>query len=482
MRKLIWLVICLVIVALLMALVLQQPPAVLMIQIGAKTISAKLWAVVLAILLALIILYFVIILLSGLFKLPVFVRNKLAHGKAVKQQDRFLQGLEFYLGGDVVGLEKSLSPVIKADNSPWKVCAMLYLLSYIVQNNIDSKEFKVGELVDLLNDSDLDLQQKLQVRFFEAKDLSSHGKYVDAISIWRSLLSDISDNYNLPKSGLINYLDVIVEYGKSCIELGKMDVLQKFIELVVTDNCLHKVFKSQSKLGLSYISSDFKSKCIISAEKVVVEVLDELIHVHSVQLSAKSNSKSNYKSKAKSNAKFKYIEDKDKEDKGKRDKSRGGDGFNLISSCWKIVAESNLCTTKLLLSYVDLLVELNNIGQARSVLESCLGNWSRLSGDYFDAVFAHFAQASYIDLERRLSFAQKIIINKKFKPSYIGLKLMGDLCLESNLKGQALSYYEQSLAVQESSIAYFALANLFLLNNDENKAISTYQKGVVVLV
>ena len=58
---------------------------------------------------------------------------------------------------------------------------------------------------------------------------------------------------------------------------------------------------------------------------------------------------------------------------------------------------------------------------------------------------------------------------------------MGDVCLANGLIGKAKKYYEQSLKITESALAYISLANIYLKDKDQKGAIESYQKGFNVL-
>jgi tetratricopeptide (TPR) repeat protein len=423
MRKAIWILIAVVLIVLFALLLLDNQSTLLMLQISSKTYSAKLWAVILCLILIGIALYILFSLISLVYRMPKKFKNSWKSRQSKQQQDYFFDGLEAYLNNDRDSLNKNLAPLLKdkESDSDWQVHAGLLLLDGLARGLDPVDDAQCKKIFNKLDEISLSDYQKFLIRRLRAKILQKSGQDLAACVFITSLLDDLESYYTLPKVGLSHYLAVLEDYGSICLRVGQVEALENFIGILINKKWLQRALKSQNAI------------CAMDVKETYQKAISKFYQLIGVEI-----------------------------------KDKSGDIWQLCDYC-------GLVNEFVILAYVSYLDRSKEHDKSKKYIEDFLeDNWS-------DEVFAYFVETKFIGDKEKLDFSQRIFSRKQFKPSFNALRLMGDICFANGLIGQAKKYYEQSLKITESALAYISLANIYLKDKDQKGAIESYQKGFHVL-
>jgi hypothetical protein len=421
MRKAIWILIAVILIVLLALLLLDNQSALLMLQISSKTYSAKLWAVILCLILIGIALYILFSLIFWVCRMPGSVRKSWKSRQTKQQQDYFFDGLEAYLNNDSDSLNKNLAPLLKdkESDSDWQLHAGLLLLDESSRGFDPIDDAQCKKIFNKLDEISLSDYQKFLIRRLRAKILQKSGQDLTACVLITSLLDDLESYYTLPKVGLPFYLKVLEDYANSCLRIDQIEILTGFVNILSDKKWLQK-----------YLKNNAQAKYIKELYQKIIAKLFGLF------------------------------------DANMRDKA---------NDIWQLCDYCELVDELVILVYVSYLDRSKEHDESKKYMEEFLeDSWS-------DKVFSYFVETKFIGDKEKLDFGQRIFSHRKFKPSFNALRLMGDVCLANGLIGQAKKYYDQSLNITESALAYISLANICLKDKDQNGAIESYKKGFHVL-
>ena len=442
MRKIIWIVILVILIVLFAIIMIDHNPPIIMLQFGSKTYSTKFLNVVLVALVCLIILYFIISIFKMIFKFPGKVKDSIGLKRDSKQQQDFINGIECYLKGESVDLYMKLYGLFNDTDFNWRVSAGMLLLSDIAKNGDERLDKYYGKnhkkLINELESLDLTESQKYFVKELSFRIMSSSGKVLPAAVVAENILDDTEINYNLPKTGLSQYIRVLLSYGElSCKSLHN-ETVKHFIEKIDNNIWLQK---------------------IISKKKVYDQIkdrdLNKLIKLVSEALILLFNHKANKQ------------EDID---------------------LWLKLGEScDLVDDNIFKSYLLFYVKNKNKNKNKNQINDSIKNKlmsylkSNSKTGVSDDFLVFIAKSSWLSEEDKLTIFESYISRLSSKPTSLSLCLMGDICLSNNLEGKAMDNYDKSLHQKSSIDIFVSLANFYLLKKNEKEAIKYYQQAFDML-
>ena len=442
MRKIIWMLVIIILLVLISVIMLEKNnPALISLNFGSKTYTAKFFNIILLFFVFVILIKFIFSIFRALFKFPVNIKDSMALKRYSKKEEAFIQSIEFYLKGDSLSLYTNLYKLFHDADFKWRIISGILLLSDISNNNDSRLEDYYGsnyrKLTNELDSLDLTESQKILVKEISSRILFNSGKILPAAVIAESVLDDIELGNDLPKSGLIDYIRVLIFYGKSSYESSHRDNINSFISKIENNIWLHKLI-SKKKFYNQIKKEDWVQLKLLVSNALI------------------------------------FLFDKSTENKIK------------IESWFQLAEKCCIVNDELFQAYLSFYIN-NNKEESNDFITKKLISYMKDHNKkgVSDLLLKFIAKSLWLTNEEKLNLFNNYFSMHTYKPSYLGLCLMGDICLDNGLIGKAKDYYDKSLSLKVSFEVFTSLANFSLLKKsekDKKDALNYYQKAFDMLL
>ena len=152
---------------------------------------------------------------------------------------------------------------------------------------------------------------------------------------------------------------------------------------------------------------------------------------------------------------------------------RKGQDVEALKEYWGKMASANRLNNKIALSAARYFLALGGTQAAREILEQSLEkSWDPVLVELYGHCYDK-------DLIKQIERAEKWLTSHPKEPAL--LLALGRLCARQELWGKAQSYLEASLAVEATSEAHIALAQLLQKMNRTDEACKHYQQSLAML-